>query len=54
VAYVRFASVYLDFKDVHEFMSELQDLLRSKDVREAKAALAAAERAANAPAKNKP
>ena len=44
VAYVRFASVYLDFKDVHEFMSELQDLLRSKDVREAKAALAAAER----------
>src|ERR1700693_6364670 len=23
VAYVRFASVYLDFKDVHEFMSEL-------------------------------
>jgi transcriptional repressor NrdR len=30
VAYVRFASVYLDFKDVQEFMSELQDLLRSK------------------------
>jgi transcriptional repressor NrdR len=44
VAYVRFASVYLDFKDVHEFMSELQDLLRSKDTREAKAALEAAER----------
>src|ERR1700690_1654372 len=44
VAYVRFASVYLDFKDVQEFMSELQDLLRSKDGREAKAALAAAER----------
>jgi len=44
VAYVRFASVYLDFKDVHEFMSELQDLLRSKDVREAKEALAAVER----------
>jgi transcriptional repressor NrdR len=40
VAYVRFASVYLDFKDVHEFMSELQDLLRSKDAREAKAARA--------------
>ena len=36
VAYVRFASVYLDFKDVHEFMSELQDLLRSKDVRRPK------------------
>ena len=39
VAYVRFASVYLDFKDVQEFMAELQDLLRSKDMREAKAAL---------------
>ena len=42
VAYVRFASVYLDFKDVHEFMSELQDLLRTKDVREAKEAASAA------------
>lgn len=31
VAYVRFASVYLDFKDVQEFMSELQDLLKTKD-----------------------
>jgi len=31
VAYVRFASVYLDFKDVQEFMSELQDLLRNRD-----------------------
>jgi transcriptional repressor NrdR len=28
VAYVRFASVYLDFKDVKEFMDELKDLLR--------------------------
>ncbi len=27
VAYVRFASVYLDFKDVKEFMAELKDLL---------------------------
>src|SRR5436190_13367964 len=27
VAYVRFASVYLDFKDVSEFMSELKELL---------------------------
>jgi len=26
VAYVRFASVYLDFKDVKEFLSELQEL----------------------------
>jgi transcriptional repressor NrdR len=31
VAYVRFASVYLDFKDVQEFMSELAALLRSRD-----------------------
>jgi transcriptional repressor NrdR len=27
VAYVRFASVYLDFKDVKEFMEELRNLL---------------------------
>jgi transcriptional repressor NrdR len=31
VAYVRFASVYLDFKDVQEFMSELKDLLTSRE-----------------------
>jgi len=31
VAYVRFASVYLDFKDVKEFMTELKDLLRSRE-----------------------
>jgi transcriptional repressor NrdR len=31
VAYVRFASVYLDFKDVHEFLNELQDLLKTKE-----------------------
>ena len=31
VAYVRFASVYLDFKDVQEFMSELKDLLRGRE-----------------------
>jgi transcriptional repressor NrdR len=30
VAYVRFASVYLDFKDIREFMSELKDLLKTK------------------------
>jgi transcriptional repressor NrdR len=29
VAYVRFASVYLDFKDVQEFMTELKDLLKT-------------------------
>jgi len=31
VAYVRFASVYLDFKDVKEFMTELKDLLKGRD-----------------------
>jgi len=31
VAYVRFASVYMDFKDVKEFMNELKDLLKTKD-----------------------
>ena len=30
VAYVRFASVYMDFKDVKEFMTELKDLLKDK------------------------
>ncbi|MBI2956056.1 MAG: transcriptional repressor NrdR [Acidobacteria bacterium] len=30
VAYVRFASVYLDFKDVKDFMSELRALLRER------------------------
>ncbi len=30
VAYVRFASVYLDFKDVKEFMAELKGLLRER------------------------
>jgi transcriptional repressor NrdR len=27
VAYVRFASVYRSFKDIHEFMAELSQLL---------------------------
>jgi transcriptional repressor NrdR len=31
VAYVRFASVYLDFKDVQEFMTELKDLLKGRE-----------------------
>jgi len=30
VAYVRFASVYLDFKDVREFMAELKGLLKER------------------------
>jgi len=29
VAYIRFASVYRDFKDVNEFKEELEDLLGS-------------------------
>jgi transcriptional repressor NrdR len=32
VAYIRFASVYRDFKDVREFKEELEQLLNSKDV----------------------
>jgi len=31
VAYVRFASVYRQFKDINEFMEELKDLLLKKD-----------------------
>jgi transcriptional repressor NrdR len=31
VAYIRFASVYRDFKDVREFKEELEDLLTAKD-----------------------
>jgi transcriptional repressor NrdR len=31
VAYVRFASVYLEFEDVSEFMSELKHLVRSRE-----------------------
>ncbi len=31
VAYVRFASVYRDFKDVKEFVSELNDLVKSAE-----------------------
>ena len=30
VAYVRFASVYLDFKDVKEFLNELKGLLKER------------------------
>jgi transcriptional repressor NrdR len=33
VAYIRFASVYRDFKDVNEFKEELEGLLRGKDPR---------------------
>ena len=30
VAYVRFASVYRQFRDANEFLDELKDLLKSK------------------------
>ena len=30
VAYVRFASVYREFKDAHEFMNELQSVVKEK------------------------
>ncbi|MFN7623736.1 MAG: ATP cone domain-containing protein, partial [Acidobacteriota bacterium] len=30
VAYVRFASVYLEFQDLSEFMDELKGLLRNR------------------------
>ena len=31
VAYVRFASVYRHFRDIGEFMTELRDLLDTKE-----------------------
>jgi len=33
VAYIRFASVYRDFKDVREFKAELEELLSGKDMK---------------------
>jgi transcriptional repressor NrdR len=39
VAYVRFASVYRQFKDISEFMNELNGLLGKKDSRDEKAGL---------------
>ena len=33
VAYVRFASVYLEFEDVSAFMTELKDLVRAREIR---------------------
>ena len=40
VAYIRFASVYRDFKDVGEFHSELESLLNTKDDNKSKPAKA--------------
>jgi transcriptional repressor NrdR len=36
VAYVRFASVYRQFKDIREFMDELKDLLENRNREETK------------------
>jgi transcriptional repressor NrdR len=36
VAYIRFASVYRDFKDVREFKVELEELLSGKDAKRKK------------------
>jgi transcriptional repressor NrdR len=36
VAYIRFASVYRDFKDVGEFKQELEELLGGKDLKKRK------------------
>ena len=33
VAYIRFASVYRDFKDVREFKQELEDLLGGREIK---------------------
>ena len=44
VAYVRFASVYLDFKDVREFMDELKELLSTKERSEQEKAVGRYER----------
>jgi transcriptional repressor NrdR len=38
VAYIRFASVYRDFKDVSEFKAELEELLHSHEARRKRAA----------------
>lgn len=34
VAYVRFASVYRQFKDINEFMSELEEMLKARQEKE--------------------
>jgi transcriptional repressor NrdR len=50
VAYVRFASVYRSFRDINEFMSELKDILNSKETKAVKEQ--AAERLQKAGEKN--
>jgi transcriptional repressor NrdR len=34
VAYVRFASVYRQFRDINEFMAELEGILKSRKEKE--------------------
>ena len=36
VAYIRFASVYRDFKDVREFKAELEELLTGRPTQDSK------------------
>ena len=43
VAYIRFASVYRDFKDVREFKEELEDLLGGRNVGRGKKAATESE-----------
>jgi transcriptional repressor NrdR len=44
VAYVRFASVYRSFKDIGEFMAELEDLIKERKFHPAEPALAGRSR----------
>jgi transcriptional repressor NrdR len=44
VAYVRFASVYRSFKDIGEFMAELEDLIKERKLHPADASPAARPR----------
>jgi transcriptional repressor NrdR len=44
VAYVRFASVYRSFKDIGEFMSELEDLIKERKFHPAEPVLAGRSR----------
>jgi transcriptional repressor NrdR len=44
VAYVRFASVYRSFKDIGEFMAELEDLIKERKFHPAEPAVAGRQR----------
>ncbi len=49
VAYVRFASVYRSFKDIDEFMHELQDLIRVRQQSSAPGPRPSAKKGESAP-----